>query len=71
MYPNLPYTSPVNYPIHDLPPVSLRNVEYSSNIARPVYNEPHPDVKSHSPPNSPTASAITENIVHELNVLEK
>ena len=53
----------------DLPLISLKNVDYSSNIAQPVYNEPQE--KSPSPPTSPTASAITENIAHELNTIDK
>ena len=30
---NLPYTSSIRYSTSDLPPTSLRNVDYSSNIA--------------------------------------
>ena len=65
----LPYTSSARYSTFDIPTTSLRNVDYSSNIARPVYTEPQE--KSPSPPASPTASAITENIAHELNTIDK
>ena len=66
---NLPYTSLARYSTSDLPPTSLRNVDYSSNIARPVYTEPQG--KSHSPSASSTTFAITENIAHELNTIDK
>ena len=37
----------------------------------PIYNETQPEILGASPQNSPTASAITKNIAHELDVLEK
>ena len=46
-------------------------MDYSTNVPRPIYTEPQTYIKSPSPPASSTASAITENIVHELNVIEK
>ena len=66
---NLPYTFSARYSTSDLPSTSLRNVDYSFNIARSVYTEPQE--KSPSPAASPTASAITKNIAHELNTIDK
>ena len=65
-----PYT-PARFSTSDLPNMSLRNIDHSNNIAQPIYTEPQQEIKSPSPPASPKASALTENIAHELSVIDK
>jgi hypothetical protein len=50
---------------YDIPSTSFQNVDYTTNIPKPVYT----DLEQPFPPTSPTFSAITENIQNVLNVL--
>ncbi|KAJ9130051.1 hypothetical protein P3X46_035046, partial [Hevea brasiliensis] len=57
----------------EIPRSALQNVDYSTNVPHPVYtnlqNESVQDeTQIESEPTSPTFSAITENVNHELNV---
>ncbi|ESQ50717.1 hypothetical protein EUTSA_v10023038mg [Eutrema salsugineum] len=59
----------------DIPNSVLRNVDFRTQIPKPVYKAEssfqHNDFSPKSEPTSPTFSAVTDNMINELNVLEK
>ena len=59
----------------DIPNSVLRNVNFQSQIPKPIYSAENDlsqnDFVTKSEPTSPTFSAITNNMLNELNVLEK
>ncbi|ESQ39490.1 hypothetical protein EUTSA_v10001275mg [Eutrema salsugineum] len=59
----------------DIPNSVLRNVDFRTKIPKPVYKAEssfqHNDFSPKSEPTSPTFSAVTDNMIKELNVLEK
>ncbi|KAH9716045.1 hypothetical protein KPL71_021316 [Citrus sinensis] len=72
---NLPYQSIKSQPrfsTSDIPGTSISSVDYTTNIPHPIYtssqHEQKQEEKEHSPPTSPTFSAVTENVI---NVIEK
>ena len=59
----------------DIPNSVLRNVNFQSQIPKPVYSSENDlsqnEFITKSEPTSPTFSAITDNMLNELNVLQK
>ncbi|ESQ38864.1 hypothetical protein EUTSA_v10022480mg, partial [Eutrema salsugineum] len=59
----------------DIPNFFLRNVDFRTQIPKHVYKAEssfqHNDFSPKSEPTSPTFSAVTDNMINELNVLEK
>ncbi|KAH9669453.1 hypothetical protein KPL70_021795 [Citrus sinensis] len=56
----------------DIPSTSIRSVDYTTSVPHPIYTSNQhvqsQEEKEHSPPTSPTFSAVTENVI---NVIEK
>ena len=63
---NIPYQTNASRKLtSDIPNTSFQNIDYTTNIHKPLYTNP----EQQSPPTSPTFSAVTKNIQNELNVL--
>ncbi|KAH9705080.1 hypothetical protein KPL70_011737 [Citrus sinensis] len=62
---NLPFQSQPRFSTSDIPSTSIRSVDYATSVPHPIYtssqHEQRREEKEHSPPTSPTFSAVTEN----------
>ena len=71
---NLPFQpikSQPRFSTSDIPSTSIRSVDYTTSVPHPIYTSNQhvqsQEEKEHSPPTSPTFSAVTENVI---NVIE-
>ncbi|ESQ29714.1 hypothetical protein EUTSA_v10023798mg [Eutrema salsugineum] len=71
---NCPKLQP-RFSTSDIPNSVLRNVDFRTQIPKPVYKAEnsfqHNEFSPKSEPTSPSFSAVTDNMINELNVLEK